>query len=112
MKLCVRKLQKSLYGLKQALRQWYKKFDSIMKNNNFMRCEADHCCYIKRFDKSYIILLFYIDDILIAGASLYEINKLKKELFEKFAMKDLSTTKQILGMRIFRDKEVLNLTQE
>ena len=84
------KLQKSLYGSKQALRQWYKKFDTFMKNNNFMRCEANYCCYIKRFEKSYIILLLYVDDMLIARASLYEIKKPKKELSEKFAMKDLT----------------------
>ena len=106
------KLQKSLYGLKQAPRQWYKKFDSFMKGNHFVRCEADHCCYIKKFDKSYIILLLYVDDMLIAGGSLSEINKLKKELSENFAMKDLGAAKQIIGMRIFRDKEVLKLSQE
>lgn len=71
------KLQKSLYGLKQALRQCYKKFDSFMKNNGFLRCEADCCCYIKRFDNSYIILLFYVDDMLIVGVNLYEINMLR-----------------------------------
>jgi hypothetical protein len=41
------KLRKSLYGLKQALRQWYKKFDSFMYSTGFTRCQADHCCYVK-----------------------------------------------------------------
>ena len=98
------KLQKSLYGLKQAPRQWYKKFDSFMKNSGFLRCEADHCCYIKRFDGSYIILLLYVDDMLIVGANLHEIDKLKRNLSEEFAMKDLGAAKQILGMRIIRYK--------
>ena len=53
----VYKLRKSLYGLKQAPRQWYKKFDSFMHRIRFKRCEADHCCYVKSFDNSYIILL-------------------------------------------------------
>ncbi|KAE8664067.1 hypothetical protein F3Y22_tig00112857pilonHSYRG00227 [Hibiscus syriacus] len=42
------RLKKSLYGLKQAPRQWYKKFDSFMSSSGFTRCQADHCCYIKR----------------------------------------------------------------
>ncbi|CAM8913335.1 unnamed protein product [Rhodiola kirilowii] len=63
------KLKKSLYGLKHAPRQWYKKFDSFMKKAEFSRCEADHCCYIKRYKNSYIISLLYVDDILIAGAN-------------------------------------------
>jgi hypothetical protein len=73
----VRKLRRSLYGLKQAPRQWYKKFDSFMCSTRFTRCNADHCCYVKSFKNSYIILLLYVDDMLIARASIEEINKLK-----------------------------------
>ena len=74
------KLRKSSYGLKQVSRQWYKKFDSFMHKIGFKRCEADHYSYVKFFDNSYIILLLYVDDILIAGSSIEEINDLKKQL--------------------------------
>ncbi|CAM8972377.1 unnamed protein product [Rhodiola kirilowii] len=106
------KLKKSLYGLKQVPRQWHKKFDSFMKKAEFSRCEADHCCYVKRYKNSYIILLLYVDDMLIAGANWNEIDVLKKKLSKKFAMKDLGVAKQILGMRIIRNKECLKLSQE
>ena len=56
------------------------------------------------FDNSYIILLLYVDDMLIAGFSIKEINNLKKQLSKQFEMKDLGVAKQILGMRIIRDK--------
>ena len=69
---------KDLYGLKQAPRQWYKKFDAFMSNSGYLRCQVDHCYYVKRFDNSYIILLLYVDDMLIAGADMKEIDKLKK----------------------------------
>ena len=72
------KLNKSLYGLKQAPRQWYKKFDGFICNNGFIRSNMDHCCYFKRFDNCYIILLLYVDDMLIAGSSMVEIKQLKK----------------------------------
>ena len=71
------KLQKSLCGLKQALRQWYKKFDSFMGSSGFLRCQADHCCYVKNLGNSFIILLLYVDDILIARGYNREIDKLK-----------------------------------
>ena len=45
-----------------------------------------------------------MDDMLIAGSSIEEINDLKKQLSKQFAMKDLGAANQILGMRIIRDK--------
>ncbi|KAE8692624.1 Retrovirus-related Pol polyprotein from transposon TNT 1-94 [Hibiscus syriacus] len=97
------RLKKSLYGLKQAPRQWYKKFDSFMSSSGFTRCQEDHYCYIKRFDNSFIILLLYVDDMLVAGSDMQEIINLKKKLSKQFAIKDLGAAKQIIGMRIKRD---------
>lgn len=70
----------------------------------------DHCCYLKVFKGSYIILLLYMNDMLIAGGSMKEIMKLKRSLASEFAMKDLGAAKQILRMRINRDKKTINLT--
>ena len=72
------RLKKSLYGLKQAPRNWYKKFDSFMRSSGYIRCQADHCCYVRQLDNSYIILLLYVDDMLIAGANIDEINNLNR----------------------------------
>ncbi|KAL2249801.1 UNVERIFIED_CONTAM: Retrovirus-related Pol polyprotein from transposon TNT 1-94 [Sesamum indicum] len=71
---------------------------------DFSRCNADHCCYMKRFDEFFIILLLYVDDMLIVGSNVKEINRLKDQLSRKFDMKDLGKTRQILGMKITRDK--------
>ena len=97
------RLKKSLYGLKQAPRQWYKKFDSFMSSHGFTRCQADHCCYFKKIDNNFIILLLYVDDMLVAGSNMQEIVNLKLRLSKQFEMKDLGAAKQILGMRIKRD---------
>ena len=75
-----------------------------MHRIGFKRCKADHCCYVKFSDNSYIILLLYVDDMLIVGSSIEEINNLKKQLSKQLGMKDLGAAKQILGMRIIRDK--------
>ncbi|CAH9139194.1 unnamed protein product [Cuscuta epithymum] len=83
------KLVKSLYGLKQTPKQWYNKFDGFMRDINFLRCHSDNCCYYKKFENCYLILLLYVDDMLIAGASSKEIEKLKKQLSECFSMKEL-----------------------
>ncbi|KAJ8466528.1 hypothetical protein OPV22_029080 [Ensete ventricosum] len=108
------KLKKSLYGLKQALRQWYKKFISFMIENKYKRTASDHCVYIKRFGEDFIILLLYVDDMLILGKDMSMIDRLKKDLSESFAMKDMGPAKQILGMQISRDrrKRKIWLSQE
>ena len=65
------KLKKSLYGLKQVPRQWYKKFDSFMMSQEYKRTFADPCVYVRRFhDDKFIILLFYVDDMLIVRISI------------------------------------------
>ncbi|OAE21914.1 hypothetical protein AXG93_3988s1200 [Marchantia polymorpha subsp. ruderalis] len=72
------RLKKSLYGLKQAPRQWYKKFDGFMLRSGYTRCNGDHSCFFKRFERSYIILLLYVDDMLVEDSCVREINRLKQ----------------------------------
>ncbi len=84
-----------------------------MQRNGYFRCNANHCCYFKKAKSSFIILLLYVDDMLVVGANLEEINNLKKQLSSEFEMKDLGAAKQILGMRINRDEKggTLQLSQ-
>ena len=61
--------------------------------------------YFKRIDNGiYIILLLYVDDMLVVGSNMHDINVLKIKLANPFAMKDLHAAKQILCMRITRDR--------
>nr|CAD1837132.1 unnamed protein product [Ananas comosus var. bracteatus] len=100
------KLKKGLYGLKQASRQWYKKFDSFMQDEGYKRCDFDHCVYFRgSTHDSFTILLLYVDDMLIASNDQNDITKLKLDMSKKFATKDLGEAKEILGMQIKRDRE-------
>jgi len=70
------------------------------------RTTSDHYVFMKRFSyENFIILLFYVDDILIVGHDAKRIQILKEELSKSLAMKDLGSTKQILGMKITRDRK-------
>ena len=99
------RLKKSLYGLKQAPRRWYRKFNGFMHKEGFQKCNADHCCYFKRYRSSYIILLLYVDDMLIAGLDMDDIRRLKQQFLKEFDMKELGPAKKILGIQITRDKQ-------
>ena len=100
------RLKKSIYYLKQASRQWYKKFESFMCEQRYKKTTFDHCVFVKSFSNNdFIILLLYVDDMLIVGKDISKINRLKKQLGVSFAMKDLGATKQILGIRIIQDRK-------
>ncbi|GMP53679.1 hypothetical protein CsSME_00019075 [Camellia sinensis var. sinensis] len=100
------KLNKSLYGLKQSPRQWYKRFDRFMMETEYTRSQFDHCVYFRKLpDGSFIYLLLYVDDMLIASTSKVEIDKLKAQLAREFEMKDLGEAKKVLGMEIKRDRK-------
>ena len=108
------KLSKSLYGLKQSPRQWYKRFDSFMINQKYTRSQFDHCVYFRKLqDGTFVYLLLYVDDMLIASKNKREIDRLKAQLSSEFEMKDLGEAKKILGMEIKRDKVkgTISLTQ-
>nr|GEX49786.1 retrovirus-related Pol polyprotein from transposon TNT 1-94 [Tanacetum cinerariifolium] len=96
---------KSLYGLKQASRCWYKRFDSFIMSLECNRLHVDPYTYFKRFrNNDFIILLLYVDDMLVACPNKDRINKLKAHLTREFEMKDLGPANKILGMQIYRDR--------
>ncbi|GMP31311.1 hypothetical protein CsSME_00005581 [Camellia sinensis var. sinensis] len=90
---------------------WYKKFDGFMCSNGFTRCQADHCCYFKRFDKSYIILLLYVDDMLIARSSIEEAKYVKKVL-KRFSIDGAKPVSTPLASHFRLTKEQSPKTEE
>ncbi|KAE8656956.1 D-glycerate 3-kinase [Hibiscus syriacus] len=98
-------LNKSLYGIKQVSRCWYKRFDSFIMCLRYNRFNVDPCAYFKSFgDNDFVILLLYVDDMLVAGPNKDHIKELKAQLAREFEMKELGSTNKILGMQIHRDR--------
>ena len=46
-----------------------------------------------------------LDDMLVVGSNMQDINVLKRKLSKSFVMKDLGVVKQILGMLITKDRK-------
>nr|GEZ19162.1 zinc finger, CCHC-type [Tanacetum cinerariifolium] len=76
-KVC--KLVKSLYGLKQATKQWHQKVDEVVLSSGFHLNQSDKCVYSK-FDDSGkgVIICLYVDDMLIFGTDQNQVDKTKK----------------------------------
>ena len=100
-------------GLKQALRQWYLKFDRIITQNGFKEITIDRCMYLRVNGSSYIFLVLYVDDILLESNDSNLLIETKHMLSTHFDMKDLGETSYVLGIKILRDRAngVLKLSQ-
>ena len=94
------KLNKSLYGLKQASLAWNQRVDKVLRNLGFIRNRAENCLYFKKDDHSMLIVALYVDDILIAGTTDESVTILKKNLLKEFKMKDLGKVSKFLGLNI------------
>ena len=61
------RLNKSLYGLKQASRQWFAKFSIAIQGVGFIQSKTDYSLFTCKKGKSFTALLIYVDDNLITG---------------------------------------------
>ncbi|GJU98562.1 ribonuclease H-like domain-containing protein [Tanacetum coccineum] len=95
-KVC--KLKISLYGLKQALKQWNNRLTEALIETGFQQSRHDHSLYTKESGGSFIALLVYVDDIVLTGNNINEINNVKKILSSKFKIKDPGELKYFLGI--------------
>ena len=98
------RLKKSIYGLKQASRQWYLKFDQTIRNFGFKENVEDNCVYAKFKNGKFISLVLYVDDIILASSDVSLLLETKKFLSSKFDMKDLGEASFVLGIEIHRDR--------
>ncbi|RVW36529.1 Retrovirus-related Pol polyprotein from transposon TNT 1-94 [Vitis vinifera] len=107
------KLTKSIYGLKQASRQWYFKFHQIIVSYGFEANLMDECVYHKFSGSKYIFLVLYVDDILLATNDISILHDTKRFLSKHFEMKDLGDASFVLGIQIHRDRSrgILGLSQ-
>jgi hypothetical protein len=62
-KIC--KLQKSIYGLKQASRSWNMCFNEVVKGFGFIKNVEEPCVYKKASGSAVVFLVLYVDEILL-----------------------------------------------
>ena len=107
----VSRLHKSLYGLKQASRQWYSKVSSFITQHGFTQSKADYTLFVRTTQGSFTAILIYVDDIIIAGSCMKTINSLKTSLDAKFKIKDLGKLKYFLGIEVARSQQGIHICQ-
>ena len=105
------RLNKSLYGLKQALRAWFDRFHSQLLHLGFEASIADSSLFVYHSHYIIIYLIVYVDDIIIIGNSSSQISHLVTNLSKVFELKDLGALSYFLGIQIMPSRFGLTLCQ-
>lgn len=105
------KLHKSIYGLKQASRQWFSKFSHAFILHGFHLSKSDYSLFTKGSGDTFIALLVYVDDIIIIGPTQCIIENLKTFLHSQFKLKDLGNLKYFLDLEIARTRNEIFFSQ-
>ncbi|KAF5480177.1 hypothetical protein F2P56_000943 [Juglans regia] len=91
--------------------QWLAKLSHALLDYGFIEGNYDCSLFIKKTTTSFIALLVYVDDVLLASDDLFEIQKLKTFLHDKFTIKNLGELKYFLGLEVARSKSGISLCQ-
>lgn len=105
------KLNKAIYGLKQASRAWNLKLGAVLKSLGFIQSKADNCLYVLRTHSFCVLLLAYVDDMLLTGNNSAALETIISQLRQHFSLKDLGSLHQFLGVQFTRSSAGLFLNQ-
>lgn len=97
----VLKLEKSIYGLKQAANVWYNTLSTALHEIGFRQSKVDSCLHNRNSSTVYVI--HHVDDLLWVSDSFHLIDSLATVLGKSFELKGLGDVQHFLGLDIKRD---------
>ena len=105
------KLNKAIYGLKQASKCWNNCIDTYLRKLGFRPSSSDSCLYVRVKDNVLCIIAVYVDDLIIASKCLDQINELKSSLSSNYRMKDLGELRYFLGVNVVQGNDKIVIHQ-
>ena len=94
------KLTKSLYGLRQASRQWFHKFSTTILDQGFQQCPAGHSLFTKGSGATIVTLLVYVDNTFIVESDQKLIAETQQVLSKHFKIKVIGDLKYFLACEL------------
>ena len=107
----VYRLNKALYGLRQAPRAWNNKLNQILMELGFSKCTKEPSVYRKTIKGDLLVVAVYVDDLFLTRTSKKLINDFKRGMASKFDMSDLGRLTYYLGMEVVQDDQGITLNQ-
>ncbi|SCV69750.1 BQ2448_1144 [Microbotryum intermedium] len=105
------KLQRSIYGLKQAGRVWNETIHKTLVKLGYNRLRSEECVYRRTVGKDDYFIAVYVDDLLFVGPDLSEIDRVLDELDRLYGVKRLGNAEYILGVQLVRQADGIALSQ-
>lgn len=109
-KIC--KLNKSLYGLKQAGRNWNQKLDQTLKNFGAIPCVSDSCVYRLGQGEDKTLIITYVDDLIIMSTKENNILKFKNKIMQEFETNYLGEISYCLGVEFSIKNSEIRMNQK
>ncbi|KAJ9548602.1 hypothetical protein OSB04_021145 [Centaurea solstitialis] len=105
------KLNKAIYGLRQASRAWYNELKSFLISDHFKPTISDPSLFVRHSNTSPIYILVYVDDIIFTGPNSSLVSSFITSLAHKFSLKDLGNLSYFLGVEVLPHPHGLFLSQ-
>ena len=104
----VLKLQKNLYGLKQARYNWFEFLKTGLEKRDFIQSKIDPCVWFRKE----MVLVTYVDDCLIFCKEKEQADELIKSLQKDYSLTDEGDVSTYLGVEISKnDDNSIKLSQ-
>lgn len=107
----VLRLDKALYGLRQAPRAWNAKLDKTLSALGFKHSASEHAVYARGCGTSRLLVGVYVDDLVITGNDTAEIEHFKQQMKAEFKMSDLGLLCFYLGIEVKQRADGITLSQ-
>ena len=104
-------LRKTLYGLKQAGREWNIELDTKLRRRGYARLHSDPCVYIFRIDEEFAIITVWVDDLLLFTTTINLMKKMKSDIKAEWEVTDLGEPSKIVGIEITMEKDSIAISQ-
>jgi hypothetical protein len=105
------RLKKSLYGLKQAARVWYKRLTMKITKLGFTQSHADPCLYYKGKGGDMMYIIVHVDEAVLVGKP-EDIEATKAAIGGVFEITDEGEAQYFLRIEILRSTDGIKLSQE